>query len=125
MPIGNRLVQSLAVVTPTDDVNDDAYGQPIRGEPTVAVVKGLIQPKSARLRGQEIEASHGAGSLVGDHTVYLLPQTLSGAAYIRHDPDDGDRYQIVGIRRYDFGRNQHLEVDTVRVVAATIEAAAS
>ena len=117
MPISDRLIHSLAIVTPTDDVGTatDEYGQPIPGEPTVTLVSGLIQPKGQR-EVREIALTSQAGAMLSDHTVYLARQTLSNAAYIRYEPDDSDRYEITGIRDYNFGTvNDHLEVDCKRV----------
>lgn len=120
MSFASRLVHSLAIVTPTTaaDGDLDDYGQPVAGEPTVVTCRGLVQPKSAR----EVAQTNQAGAMVADHTIFLLPQTLSGAAYIRFDPDDGDRYEITGIRSFDFGTAPHLEVDARRIVASVVEA---
>jgi hypothetical protein len=115
MPISDRLIHSLAIVTPTDDVGTatDEYGQPIPGEPTVTNVSGLIQPKSAR----EIALISQAGAQVSDHTVFLLRSApVENASYIRFATDDGDRYEVTGIRDFAYGMvSDHLEVDCRRV----------
>ena len=113
MPISDRLVHLLTIVTPTDDVGDatDEYGQPIPGIPTTVLVRGLIQPKTTR----EVALISQGGPALSDHTIFLLPQVVSTLAYIRYEPDDGDRYQIVGVRYFNFGRTPHLEVDAKRV----------
>ena len=122
MPINDRLIHSLAIVSPTRDAEDiDEYGQPVAGEPIVTTVKGLVQPKSAR----EIALTSQAGAEVSDHTIFLMPQTLSGAAYIRFEPDTGDRYEISGIRSFEFGKDPHLEVDARRIISAANPAEAS
>jgi len=115
MPISDRLIHALAIVTPTDDVGTatDEYGQPIPGEPTVTLVSGLIQPKSAR----EIALISQAGAQVSDHTVFLLRTApVENASYIRYATDDGDRYEVTGIRDFAYGTvSDHLEVDCKRV----------
>jgi hypothetical protein len=121
VPISDRLIHDLAIVTPTDSGTLDGYGHPVAGDPVVTLVVGLIQPKSAR----EIALTSQAGAMLSDHVVFLLPQTLSNAAYIRYEPDDGDRYEIVGIRTFDFGRDPHLEVDAKRVLSPSLAAEAS
>jgi hypothetical protein len=122
MPIGDKLLHSLAIVTPTTSGTLDDYGQPVAGEPTVELVSGLIQP-SLRRRGEEILLSSQAGAELADHVVFLAIRDLSNAAYIRFDPDDGDRYQVVGIRRYEFGTvSDHLEVDCHRITSEALVA---
>lgn len=121
MSFAARLVHSLAIVTPTSDVTVTEYGQPVAGEPLTVEVQGLIQPKSTR----EMALVSQAGAMVSDHTIYLQPRDLSGAAYIRREPDDGDRFEITGIRSYEFGRTPHLEVDCRRVVSEVLAVAGS
>lgn len=118
MPISDRLIHDLAIVTPTDDVGEetDEYGQPVAGEPTTVLVSGLIQPKSTR----EVAQISQGGPALSDHTIFLLPQALSTLAYIRYEPDDGDRYQVVGVRYFNFGRSPHLEVDAKRVLSPAL-----
>src|SRR5512144_2422479 len=111
MPIGDRLIHSLTIVTPSTTGAVDEYGQPVAGDPTTVNVPGLIQPKTAR----EIALISQAGAQLSDHVVFLQPQALSNAAYIRTNPDDGDRFEIVGIRYFNFGRDPHLEVDCKRL----------
>lgn len=114
MAFADRLVHALAIVTPTTDGTDDDYGQPTEADPVIDVVVGLVQPVTQRRPG-ETPSSINAGAQLSDHTIYLAPRTLSAAAFIRYEPDDGDRYEIVGIRDYNFGREPHLEVDCRRV----------
>lgn len=116
--LGSRLVHSLAIVTPTHDVADDVdeYGQPIAGDPTVETVRGLVQPLSAR----EVAQMNQAGPEIATHRVFLLRRTLSPSAYIRFDPDEGDRYEITGIRDYRSGQSPHLEVEVRRIVSDSL-----
>lgn len=115
MPIGDKLVHSLVIVTPTDDVGTetDEYGQPIAGEPITLAVRGLIQPKTAR----EVALISQAGAQLSDHTVFLFTGTaIKSVSYVRYAVDDGDRYEVVGIRDFNYGTvNDHLEVDAKRV----------
>lgn len=121
MPFATRLIHDLAIVTPTHEVSGDLddYGQPIAGEPDVDLVSGLVQPATAR-RNREVALTSQAGALVADYVVFLQRRDLSNAAYIRFHPDNGDRYEIVGIRDYNFGRSPHLEVDCRRVTSEAL-----
>lgn len=112
----NRLVHDLTIQRVTyDEGTDDTYGQPTAHTTTTAV-KGLVQPKSAR----EMEDSRSAGAQVSDHVIFLsLDADLDGSDEIRHGQL---RYQPTGIRRFDFGSLQHLEVDARRVASSTEEA---
>jgi hypothetical protein len=122
MPITDRFVHDLAIVTPSDSGALDEYGQPIAGEPTVTLVDGLIQPKKTT----EVALISQAGASKSTHTVFLARRTLSNAAYIRYEPDDGDRYEIDGTPRdYNFGQDPHLEVDAKRIVSETLAAEVS
>jgi hypothetical protein len=113
MSFAARLVHPLAIVrTQFDDEADarDDHGQPVAQEPTRSLVNGLVQPRSAR-NAREVPQTHQAGAMVSDHVIFLELVDLIGADAIEHEPDDGRRYEVIGIRRYDFGRSPHLEVD--------------
>lgn len=109
MSFAALLVHPLAIVTPSvpdqDDV--DEYGQPVPGEPTTELVAGLVQPATAR----EQPATGQGGAPYSSHVIFLLPRQLSGAAYIRDEPDTGRRFEVVGVRSYEYGSSPHLEVD--------------
>lgn len=109
MTFAALLVHPLAVVTPTtpDDEDVDDYGQPVAGTPAVVTVRGMVQPRTAR----EAALVSQGGAPFGDHTIFLPPMRLSSAAYIRDDPDSGRRFEIVGVRSFEFGTQPHLEVD--------------
>lgn len=112
MPYAAKLVHSLTITrTEQDDAEEsrDEYGQPAEST-TTATVRGLVQPKSAR----EMAASHGAGSEVADHLIFLE----SGVDIATSDAITyaGERYEVIGIRRFEYGRTPHLEVDARRVV---------
>lgn len=122
MPITDRLVHALAIVTPTVDGTLDEHGQPVAGEPVVETVDGLIQPRTVK----EMALISQAGAELGDHVVFLPLGDYTNAAYIRFDPDDGVRYDIVGIRRFEYGTvNDHLEVDCHRVTSESLAVEAS
>lgn len=116
MSFTGLLVHPLAIVTPTvpDPTSVDDYGQPVPGAPTVDTVRGMVQPLSAR----EIQLASQGGAEVSDHVIFLLPRHLDAAAYIRDDPDVGRRFQINGVRSFEFGSVPHLEVDC-RLVGST------
>src|SRR3954470_13610144 len=103
------MVHPLAIVTPVQaaPASDDEYGQPVAGTPAVVKVNGMVQPKTAR----ELAQVNQAGAEFSDHTIYLLPRHMTGAAYIRDEPHAGRRFDIVGIRSFEFGSAPHLEVD--------------
>lgn len=111
------LTHSLALVTPTSSGSLDDYGQPVPGDPVTVLLPGLIQPLTAR----EVAQINQAGAEVYDHRVYLrLRADPAPGAYIRFEPDDGDRYEVVGTSRYNFGNIQHLEVHVQRVVSPAL-----
>lgn len=110
MPFADRLIHALNVVrTEWDDDPDarDDFGQPTAQEPTLTAVRGLVQPRSAK----EVALMHQAGAVVSDHVIFLPVMDLIGADAIEHDPDDGRRYEITGVREFAYGRSPHLEVD--------------
>ena len=114
-----RLIHDLAIVTPTVGVEDDVdeYGQPVEGEPDVDFVSGLIQPKSTR----EVALISQAGAALSDHTIFLaLTATVETRSYVRFEPDTGERFEVTGIRTFDFGRSPHLEVDARRIVSEAL-----
>lgn len=116
MSFPGLLVHPLAIVSPAAAVpgSDDEYGHPTAGTPAVVLVNGMVQPKTAR----EIAQVNQAGAEYSDHTIYLLPRRLPANAWIRDEPDAGRRFDIVGVRSFEFGSAPHLEVD-VRLVGST------
>lgn len=116
MPIGDRLIHTLALVTPTDSGAEDEYGQPVAGDPVTVTLAGLVQPKTAR----EMALASEAGAQVADHVIFLARRDIDPGAWIRFDPDNGDRYEITGIRDFDFGRDPHLEIDARRLTGGDL-----
>lgn len=95
-----------------DEATIDEYGQPSPGAPVLTDVAGLVQPRS---RIDELEDHRSAGSEVGDHVIFLPAGTD-----VRHADTilfAGDRYDIVGVRDFRYGRLAHLEVDARRVTS--------
>ncbi len=105
MSFDDRLIHALIIERSTAGVVDD-YNQPSQAWTTVATVKGLVQPKDM----DEVAQLNEAGAVISDHRIYLLPTDVKGADRIRFDPDDGRRYQIVGVRD-EAGIGHHLRVD--------------
>ena len=118
MSFERRLVHRLALVEPnpdgdpTDSDNLDEYGQAVAGEPTVTLLWGLVQPRTSK---EQAAASQG-GAEYSDHTIYLMPRSLVAAGYLADADADGPlatgrRFDIVGVRSFEFGGSPHLEVD--------------
>lgn len=118
MSFAALLVHPLAIVEPAYG-SDDEYGQPSAGTPTVTLVRGMVQPRSAR----EVVLASQAGAEISDHVVFLRPRRIATGAYIA-DADasgvlaGGRRFDITGIRSFEFGSAPHLEVDC-RLVGST------
>jgi hypothetical protein len=122
MSVVDKLIHSIEVWHPTFDEDDrDERGQPAvsYGDEPVASVRGLVDPKTAR----EVQLLSEAGPVVADHTIHLmLPLELSERD--RLDRVIGETrisYEVVGIRRFDFGSFPHLEVDAKRYTAESSE----
>lgn len=114
MSFGSRLIHTLThVATPPSGIDDD-YGQPIPGTPVETELRGLVQPRSVR----EMADTRSAGADIGDHVIFLFPMTLSPADHFLYA---GARFDITGIRSYEFGRTPHLEVDAQRIVSSGLE----
>ena len=111
MSFGNRLVHELVHVSTPPTGDDDEYGQPVPGTPVETTIRGLVQPRTVR----EMADSRSVGAEIADHVIYLLPMSLSAADHFLYD---GDRYDITGIRSYEFGRTPHFEVDARRVLSS-------
>jgi hypothetical protein len=109
-----RLIHDLTLVRvpyDADPGSDDEYGQP-PAVPTSSAVRGLVQPKA---NTREQADTRSAGAAVADHVIFLPLLDLSAADHLLRG---SERYEIVGIRRFEFGRSPHLEVDARRVTGA-------
>ena len=69
MGIESRYRHSLVVKRMVATGALDGYGQPVMEEATVATVRGLIQPRSAR----EVALTNQAGAVIGQHVGYMAP----------------------------------------------------
>lgn len=118
MSYAARLVHDLTLVNPRRDsgLALDDYGHAEVGQPEETAIRGLVQPKTVR----EIALISQAGAEVGDHTVFLSPMDIPTGAWIRDA--NGNRLDITGVRRFDFGRTPHLEVDARMVTSEEDEA---
>jgi hypothetical protein len=105
-----RLVHTLTHIRVPYSGSDDTYGQPAAATAVEAEVRGLVQPRSIR----EMEDSRSAGVDIGDHVIFLPLMDVRGADAFERA---GDRFEVVGVRRFDFGRTPHLEVDARRIDA--------
>lgn len=102
------LVHSLTIERSTADALDD-YGQPAMTFATLATVRGLVQPKSAREKAQ----ANQAGAVLSEFSIYVLLTTdLRSADRIVYD---GATYQIDGIERRAYGGLAHQKADASRV----------
>lgn len=118
--VGRKLIHSLTIERPTfDEDNPDERGQPAATYTVLAEIRGLVQPKTAR----ELALISDAGLALADVTIHILPRDLEAsdriirdAAYSAGSLVAGTVYEIAGIRRFDYGRLRHLEID-----ARTIE----
>lgn len=114
----SKFIHALLVErTEYDDEDRDDAGQPTPQTPTTTEVRGLVQPKlGGGTSANEADDYRSAGTEVADHTIFLPIGTD-----VRHADAilQGDRrYNITGIRRFEFGSLAHLEVDA-RLVTTT------
>ena len=109
MSFAARLIHRVDVVSRTwNDTTPDPDGQPVETLTTVANVAALLQPK----RASEMEDYRSAGVVIADHVMFMMPQSLDGAAYVVYG---SQRYDVTGVREFAFGRSPHLEVDLRRI----------
>ena len=107
----NLLRHRLVIERVTNGAVDDR-NMPAQTWATLAEVPGLVQPKSAK----ELAQLSQGGPVSSDHTIFLMPTDLRESDRIRFDPDDGRRYEVVGVRDAA-GWGHHLEVDATMVEA--------
>lgn len=111
----SKFVHALTLVRPSRNYSSlDDYGQPAEGTPTETSVVGLVQPQRAR----ETDDSRSAGAEIADHVIFLpIIDVETTDAFI---DASGSRYEVLGVRRFDYGRLRHLEVDCRRVDGVVI-----
>jgi head-tail adaptor len=109
----NPYVHPLTITRST--FNDTVGSRDEYGQPTVSVatssVMGLVQWRAA----DEAEDSRSAGSEIAEAVIFLPLMDLASADRITYD---GQIFNVTGVRRFEFGRLQHLEVDASLVTTA-------
>lgn len=129
MSFDSLMIHPLVLVSQpqSDEEADlDEYGHPTAdGDPVVTPFLGRVYSRSAR----EVAETAQGGAGLSDHTIRTRA-TISplGVDYIAHadpsdhtraDPDDGRRYELVGVHQRNARAGlHHLELD-VRLVTAT------
>ena len=117
MSLAARLIHRVSIVSRTfDDGSVDEYGQPAPTETTVDDVKALVQPRRSSRRALETNDSRSAGVEISDYIAFLLPRNLAESAYLLFRDE---RYDVIEVRNFAFGRSPHLEVDLRRVGLVT------
>lgn len=108
MSLDDRLLHTLTVMRRVETASLDAYSQPVASAAAVAVVPGLVQPRSAR----EVALASQGGASVGDHVAYLRP--LAGLTTRDWLVVGGTRYDILSVSDAG-GIGHHLELGLRRV----------
>ena len=121
MALPNRLIHRLAIVTPTDAGTLDERGQPVEGDPTIELDWGFVWPKTAR----EVAQANEAGVELADHSIVFAYRTVATTAYVRFEPDTGDRYEVKGVEQHNYGTDPLVLVHARRLVATALAAEAS
>jgi len=103
MSFDDRLLHTLVVKRMVATAAVDDYGQTIPREMTVATVRGLIQPRSAR----ELALTSQAGAVIGEHVGYLRP--LAGLGTDCWIEMGGVRFDILSMPDAA-GQGHHLEL---------------
>lgn len=105
-------IHALTITRTSRDYNVlDERGQPTTSGTVVTSVYGLVQPRRVR----EMLDAESAGSEIGDHVIFIpIGTDLQSDDYITYGTD---RYQVTGIRRFDFGALAHIEVDARLITA--------
>lgn len=120
-------VHSLVIERPygVDDDNDlaadeDEWGQPeLTYDTDFATVPGLIQPRIAA----EQALTSGGGAEVGDHTIFMQRRDVTTRDRLLDTTPggSGQRYEILGIRDFNFGGLAHLEIEARRITSPVVE----
>lgn len=108
MSFDARLRHTLVVRRNVATGASDDYGQPIMAPTTVATVRGLIQPRSAR----EVAQANQAGAAIGEHVGYMRP--LAGLTTADWLELGEVRYDILSMPDAA-GLGHHLELGLRRI----------
>jgi len=118
------LIRRVAVLEDGEPVLDED-GHAERTESRTTGIAVAIQPLSTKERA----AQHQAGVTVSTHRIYALPQTISSADVVEHDPDACPMSLDLPLVRYEInstpdaaGLGHHLEIDATEI-GPTIAAA--
>lgn len=130
MSFAARLTHTVSILRDHETGSEDAHGQPLTSEQSIATVKAAIQPRSGFVE-QEADAISQAGPALSEHVIFMLPTDLTTADVIYHDaavcPVTSDlptaRFEIVGVPNAA-GLGHHLEV-VARMVGGALAAAGS
>lgn len=117
MPLADRMVHDLTIVTPTLLADLDDYGQPVEGIPETVSLRGFIHP----LRASERLLPGDGAPMVADHEVILPIRDVAPSAWVL---SGGERYDVQGIEPHAYG-SQPLVVLKVRRVVRTDEGVGS
>lgn len=123
MPLADRLVHRLVIVEPTTTGSLDDYGQPVPGEPEETSLRGFLYPLEQRSAAREERQPDQAGAIAADHAIIILPREVPNAAHFRFDPDDGVRYEVVGVQPHLYGSSPLVQVLTRRIIPSAMPVA--
>ncbi len=124
LPASARRV-TIVVLRPTleDPPEVDDWNRPVRVDdagdpPEVLRTIGDLQP--APRGDREGVQSQGGGVVVATHIAFTDVVDIRNADTLRIEPDDGLRYDVLGVNRPGIGRRlDHLEVRAVLVTSGT------
>lgn len=105
MSFAARLIHPLTLNVPHITAAGDEYGQPVAAAVEEIELRGLVQPKDVR----EVALVSEAGAEIGDHTIFLTPRDIPTGSWFVNAR--GERLDVRGVRRFEFGRSPHLEID--------------
>ncbi len=110
----SKFIHAVTISRRTETVVEDDMGQLVDGTATTSAVMGLVQPRTTK----EMLDPRSAGTELADHVIFLPAGTD-----IRGDDTvvRGDRrYNVTGVRVFDYGGLAHIEVDARLVTAAPV-----
>lgn len=103
--------------------SEDEYGQPSRTVVDVATVRALIQPISARSRGEPEElTTYSGGTQITDHTIFLRVTDVTAADEVyavSAGAYTGKTFLVVLVKDAG-GQSHHIELDTRLIEAAAV-----
>jgi len=109
----SKFIHTITRVRKTHTGALDEYGQPVESTPDETDFKGLVQPQGAR----EGTDSRSGAAEIADHVIFTPVMDLSHTDALVYGDD---RFEILGIRRFEFGHLAHFEVTARRVSGAVV-----